>query len=113
MNSKSYNSNLVSIYTSVMWTIYYNMLPRRWLCRSIPYCMFIHIRHCFIYLGFGQPPLQFRFITFLLATSLFVYIYNPRWLKLETLNFTLIPAHIDTRMFCLTWLGYVVLLVYI
>ena len=31
-----------------MWTIYYNMLPRRWLYRSIPYCMFIHIRHCLI-----------------------------------------------------------------
>ena len=100
------------MYTSVMWTIYYNMLPRRWLCRSIHIaCSFIFV--IVSYLGFGQPPLQFRLITFLLATSLFVYIYNPRWFKLETLNFTLIPAHIDTRLLCLTRLGYVVLLVYI
>ena len=64
-----------------MWTIYYNMLPRRQLYRSIPYCMFIHYV-IVSYLGFGQPPLQLRLITFLLKTSLFVHIYNPRWFKL-------------------------------
>ena len=47
--------------------------------------MFIHIL-IVSYLGFGHPSLQFRLITLLLATRLFVYIYNPRWLKLETLN---------------------------
>ena len=59
------------------------MLPRRWLCRSIHY-MFVHIL-IVSYLGLGQPSLQFRLITLLLETSLFVYIYNPisRWLKLE------------------------------
>ena len=43
--------------------------------------MFIH-NVIVSYLGFGQPPLQLRLITFSLATGLIVYIYNPRWFKL-------------------------------
>ena len=43
--------------------------------------MFIH-NVIVSYLGFGQPPLQLRLITLLLTSSLFVYIYNPRWFKL-------------------------------
>ena len=56
-----------------MWIIEYNTLPRA-SC-AVPYiaCSFIFLISS--YLGFDQPSLQLRLITFSLATSLFVYIY--------------------------------------
>ena len=102
--------------TLVIWYLYIPQLCGQYIiicCLAVDCAIPYHIACSFIfvivsYLGFGQPPLQVRLITFLLATTLFVYIYNPRWFKLETLNFTLIPAHIDTRILCLARLGYVV-----
>ena len=67
-----------------MWINFEHTLPRA-SCAVPLYCMIIHFV-IFSYLGFGEPTLLCHLITFLLATSLFVYIR----ITLDGSNYTVI-----------------------
>ena len=64
----NYNSNLI-----FMWIILGYTLPRA-SC-AVPYMLHVYSFRHFSYLGFGEPSLLCHLITFLLASSLFVYRY--------------------------------------
>ena len=53
---------------------------------AVPYISYDNSFRHFSYLGFGEPSLLCHLITFLLASSLFVYIYILYLGKLENLN---------------------------
>ena len=56
-----------------MWINLGHTLPRA-SC-AVPYILHDHSFRHFSYLGFGEPSLLCHLIAFLLASSLFVYIY--------------------------------------
>ena len=66
-------AGLMTQHQDVFFLILGHTLPRA-SC-AVPYILHVHSFRHFSYLGFGEPSLLCRLITFLLASSLLVYRY--------------------------------------